>query len=450
MLKNKLGIKTEAELAHAEERISKIKSYELLDKNILNTLDVGTFAALSKIHKYLFDKIYDFAGKLRTVNISKGNFRFVPLVYLEAALENIDKMPQSTFDEIIEKYVEMNIAHQFCEGNGRSTRIWLDLIWFNILFHISKIIARLNADFYNKNLAKAKRQSPQTVLKECRRQGNTFRYAWVRKVRKMLRKIGVLLILAFGIWILKVGITPLLEVDTNYKNYTVEGEYAFKYSGTRWETHTEGRYSSRGGLSEYSRKVRYYYPHYRGEVAGQEHGYSVYKKFSESQAESFGASNPTWDVTAYLSKKGEIYILGSSVSLKEKFSRTRIEAGYVIVLGSLFVLLAFSDFIKKLILGKKGKKFNNKNNRKDNNYDRNNRDNVYDKNYKNDKRDVYDEDDKDNKKYKNRRRKKWHKVQDVFQAIVICVIGFIILSKLAPSITEPIVDFVMSFISSSN
>ncbi len=128
MLENKLGIKTEVELAIAEERISKIKAYELLDKNILDTLEVGTFAALSKIHEYLFDEIYNFAGKLRTVNISKGNFRFVPLIYLEAALENIDKMPQSTFDEIIEKYVEMNIAHPFREGNGRSTRIWLDLI----------------------------------------------------------------------------------------------------------------------------------------------------------------------------------------------------------------------------------------------------------------------------------------------------------------------------------
>ncbi len=270
----------------------------------------------------------------------------------------------------------------------------------------------------------------------------------------MFGKIGVLLILAFGILLLKVGITPLLEVDTNYKNYTVEGQYAFKYSGTRWETHTEGRYSSRGGLSEYSRKVKYYYPHYRGEVAGQEHGYSLYKKFSESQAESFGASNPTWDVTAYLSKKGKIYILGSSVSLKEKFSRTRIEAGYVIVLGSLFVLLAFSDFIKKLILGKKGKKFNNKNNSNNNNKNckanNDDRNNVYDKNYKNDNRDEDNRNDKDNKKYKNRRRKKWHKVQDVFQAIFICVVGFIILSKLAPSITEPIVDFVMSFISASN
>ncbi len=131
MLENKLGLKTEAELAIAEEKISKIKAYELFEKDICYTLEVGKFSSLSYIHKHLFDEIYDFAGKIRTVNIAKGNFRFAPLMYLEASLQNIDKMPHSTFDEIIEKYVEMNIAHPFREGNGRSARIWLDLILKN-------------------------------------------------------------------------------------------------------------------------------------------------------------------------------------------------------------------------------------------------------------------------------------------------------------------------------
>lgn len=128
VLENKLGITSSPELAKAEERISKKKAAELFEHGILDTLEVGKFASLKAIHQYLFDEIYDFADKLRTVNISKGNFRFAPLMYLNAALENIDKMPQSTFDEIIEKYVEMNIAHPFREGNGRSTRIWLDCI----------------------------------------------------------------------------------------------------------------------------------------------------------------------------------------------------------------------------------------------------------------------------------------------------------------------------------
>ena len=125
-LENKLGIISSPELAEAEERISKKKAVELFEKGLLDTLEAGTFASLKVIHKYLFEDIYDFAGELRTVNISKGNFRFAPLMYLEVALQNIDKMPQSTFDAIIEKYVEMNIAHPFREGNGRSTRIWLD------------------------------------------------------------------------------------------------------------------------------------------------------------------------------------------------------------------------------------------------------------------------------------------------------------------------------------
>lgn len=128
-LENKLGITSSPELAEAEERISKKKALELFDNGILDTLEAGKFSALKAIHKYLFEDIYDFAGEVRTVNIAKGNFRFAPVMYLAAALENIDKMPQSTFDEIVEKYVEMNIAHPFREGNGRSTRIWLDCIF---------------------------------------------------------------------------------------------------------------------------------------------------------------------------------------------------------------------------------------------------------------------------------------------------------------------------------
>ena len=127
-LDNKLGLTSSADLAREEERISKKKALWLFESGILDQLEAGKFSSLKQIHKYLFDEIYDFAGELRTVNISKGNFRFAPLMYLEAALENIDKMPQSTFDEIVEKYVEMNIAHPFREGNGRSTRIWLDLL----------------------------------------------------------------------------------------------------------------------------------------------------------------------------------------------------------------------------------------------------------------------------------------------------------------------------------
>ena len=127
-LENKLGITDSAELAREEEKISKKKAVWLFESGTLDTLSVGTFSALQAIHKCLFEDIYDFAGKLRTVNIAKSNFRFAPLIYLEAALANIDKMPQSTYDEIIEKYVEMNIAHPFREGNGRSTRIWLDLM----------------------------------------------------------------------------------------------------------------------------------------------------------------------------------------------------------------------------------------------------------------------------------------------------------------------------------
>lgn len=127
-LENKLGITDSSELAREEERISKIKALQLFESGLLESYELGTFAGLAQIHNYLFSDIYDFAGKLRTVNIAKGNFRFAPVLYLEAALKNIEKMPQSTFDEIIEKYVEMNVAHPFREGNGRSARIWLDCI----------------------------------------------------------------------------------------------------------------------------------------------------------------------------------------------------------------------------------------------------------------------------------------------------------------------------------
>ena len=130
-LENKLGLTSSAYLAREEERISKKKAAELFEKGVLDNLPVLMFSTLQAIHKYLFQDIYDFAGELRTVNIAKGNFRFAPLMYLQAALENIDKMPQSNFDEIVEKYVEMNIAHPFREGNGRSTRIWLDHILKN-------------------------------------------------------------------------------------------------------------------------------------------------------------------------------------------------------------------------------------------------------------------------------------------------------------------------------
>ena len=137
MLENKLGIMDSAELAREEERLSKKRAKELFEKDLLAGEPAGKFSTLQKIHKILFADIYPFAGQLRTVNLAKGNFRFAPLMYLDAALANIDQMPQSDFDEIIEKYVEMNIAHPFREGNGRSTRIWLD----HILKHeIGKVV----------------------------------------------------------------------------------------------------------------------------------------------------------------------------------------------------------------------------------------------------------------------------------------------------------------------
>lgn len=137
ILENRLNITDSAELACEEERISKKKAVQLFDRKLLDTFDVGTFAGLAAIHKYMFEDIFDFAGEIRTVNLVKGNFRFAPSMYLQVALDNIDKMPQSNFDEIIEKYVEMNIAHPFREGNGRSTRIWLDHILKN---EIGKVV----------------------------------------------------------------------------------------------------------------------------------------------------------------------------------------------------------------------------------------------------------------------------------------------------------------------
>lgn len=142
ILENKLNITDQAELARAEEKISKARAKKMFETGYLDTLKPGTFETLKIIHKYLFEEIYEFAGQLRKVNIAKGNFRFTPLTYLEEAIKNIEKMPQSTYEEIIEKYVEMNIAHPFIEGNGRSTRIWLDLILkkeLNVVIDWSKV-----------------------------------------------------------------------------------------------------------------------------------------------------------------------------------------------------------------------------------------------------------------------------------------------------------------------
>ena len=147
VLENKLDITGSTELARVEEKISKKKALELFELNLLDTFEAGTFKSLSSIHKYLFDEIYDFAGRLRTVNIAKGGFRFASVMYLSVALENIEKMPQSTIDEIIEKYVEMNIAHPFREGNGRSTRIWLDTILKNELQRVVDW-SKINKDDY--------------------------------------------------------------------------------------------------------------------------------------------------------------------------------------------------------------------------------------------------------------------------------------------------------------
>ena len=148
-LENRLNITDSADLAR-EERISKKKAAQLFDNKLLDSFPVGKFDTLQAIHKYMFEDVFDFAGEIRTVNLAKGNFRFAPLIYLQAALENIDKMPQSNFDEIVEKYVEMNIAHPFREGNGRSTRIWLDHILKN---EIGKVVDWSKVDKENYQLA---------------------------------------------------------------------------------------------------------------------------------------------------------------------------------------------------------------------------------------------------------------------------------------------------------
>ena len=147
MLENKLGINNDVELAKEEERITKLKALELFDTNIINEFEIGTYKGLTSIHNYLFSDIYDFAGKMRSVNIAKGNFRFAPVMYLEEVLKKIDEMPQDNFDNIIKKYVEMTVAHPFREGNGRSTRIWLDMILKN---EIGKVIdwSKVNKEEY--------------------------------------------------------------------------------------------------------------------------------------------------------------------------------------------------------------------------------------------------------------------------------------------------------------
>jgi len=170
VLENKLGITESAELAREEERISKIKALELFEKGILDSLEPGKFSSLSKIHKHLFDEIYPFAGEIRNINIAKGNFRFAPVMYLKPALEHIDSMPQSTFEEIIDKYVEMNDAHPFREGNGRSTRIWLDLI---LKKEIGKVIDWSKVDKEDYLLAMERSPIKSVEIKELLRQSLT-------------------------------------------------------------------------------------------------------------------------------------------------------------------------------------------------------------------------------------------------------------------------------------
>lgn len=161
-LENKFGLTSSADLAREEEFVSKKRAVELFENSVLDSLPAGKFSTLQAIHKYLFEDIYDFAGELRTVNIAKGNFRFAPLLYLQAALESIDKMPQASFDEIIEKYVEMNIAHPFREGNGRSTRIWLDHILKN---EIGKVIDWSKVDKEDYLLAMERSQIKDVEIK---------------------------------------------------------------------------------------------------------------------------------------------------------------------------------------------------------------------------------------------------------------------------------------------
>ena len=170
VLENKLGITESAELAREEERISKTKALELFEKGILDSLDAGKFDSLSKIHKHLFDEIYPFAGEIREVNLAKGNFRFAPVMYLKPALDHIDNMPQSTFEEIVDKYVEMNVAHPFREGNGRSTRIWLDLI---LKKEICKVVDWSKIDKEDYLLAMERSPIKSVEIKELLRQALT-------------------------------------------------------------------------------------------------------------------------------------------------------------------------------------------------------------------------------------------------------------------------------------
>ena len=170
VLENKLGITESAELAKEEERISKIKALELFEKGILDSLEAGKFSSLSKIHKHLFDEIYLFAGEIREVNLAKGNFRFAPVMYLKPALDHIDNMPQSTFEEIVDKYVEMNVAHPFREGNGRSTRIWLDLI---LKKEIRKVVDWSKVDKEDYLLAMERSPIKSVEIKELLRQALT-------------------------------------------------------------------------------------------------------------------------------------------------------------------------------------------------------------------------------------------------------------------------------------
>ena len=161
-LENKLGITDSAKLAQEEEKITKKKALEVFDKKIIDTFEVGTFKGLQEIHKYLFEDVYEFAGKIRDENISKGNFRFAPVMYLKEALKNIDKMPQKTYDEIIEKYVEMNACHPFREGNGRSTRIWLDRI---LMKELKKVVDWSKVDKNDYLLAMGRSPIKDTEIK---------------------------------------------------------------------------------------------------------------------------------------------------------------------------------------------------------------------------------------------------------------------------------------------
>ena len=169
-LENKLGITSSSELAREEERISKKKALELFESGMLDQLEPGSFSALKEIHRYLFEELYDFAGQLRTVNLAKGNFRFAPVMYLDTAIGNIEKMPQSTFEEIIEKYVEMNVAHPFREGNGRSTRIWLDLI---LKKELGKVVDWSKIDKEDYLLAMERSPIKSVEIKELLRQALT-------------------------------------------------------------------------------------------------------------------------------------------------------------------------------------------------------------------------------------------------------------------------------------